>query len=407
MSTFVRLGLKRIIQNQALNNNFNQKNVTFIRTITSKTTRMSQEDVSKPSPWPYNEKGYNLFNYFFDKTTSRLDENSKIIVVEGPLAAGKSKCAKQLASELDMLYLPEANLDMMYINNYGFDQRKLDSELPESCISWDVMDFLRNPKHRHTLRFQLQQYVVKLSQYIDALAHVLSTGQGVILDRCVYSDFVFAEAMFSQGFISKLGIKKYYEFRDNTIGELLRPHLIIYLDIPVPKVLENIKKRGISYEQDSKALTPQYLSVMEKHYKQNYLKELSKHSELLVYDWTDAGDVEIVIEDIERIDFNKYDAQDTHLKDWDHKMEEDWASLRHKYADKKEILMNYCNIPCFEVPELVVDAEDANTYHNVIEEAPGNKFLPGYNTHLGDTGTIFKMSSPHRNTLPLRERRTS
>lgn len=60
-----------------------------------------------------------------------------------------------------MLYLPEANLDMMYINNYGFDQRKLDSELPESCISWDVMDFLRNPKHRHTLRFQLQQYVVK------------------------------------------------------------------------------------------------------------------------------------------------------------------------------------------------------------------------------------------------------
>lgn len=40
---------------------------------------------------------------------------------------------------------------------------------------------------------------------MDALAHLLSTGQGVVLDRCVYSDFVFAEAMASQGYISKAG----------------------------------------------------------------------------------------------------------------------------------------------------------------------------------------------------------
>lgn len=45
----------------------------------------------------------------------------------------------------------------------------------------------------------------RLSQYIDALAHLLSTGQGVILDRSVYSDFVFTEAMFSQGYLSQLG----------------------------------------------------------------------------------------------------------------------------------------------------------------------------------------------------------
>lgn len=50
--------------------------------------------------------------------------------------------------------------------------------------------------------------IFRLSQYIDALAHVLSTGQGVVLDRCVYSDFVFAEAMFSQNYISKKGISR-------------------------------------------------------------------------------------------------------------------------------------------------------------------------------------------------------
>lgn len=123
-----------------------------------------------------------------------------------------------------MLYLPEANMDMWYINHYGYDLRKLDEQLPESCRSFDVQDFLRNPKHKHSARMQLDQYYIKyiiidirklyidqliqnfrFSQYVDALAHLLSTGQGVILDRCVYSDYVFTEAMYSQGYLSRAG----------------------------------------------------------------------------------------------------------------------------------------------------------------------------------------------------------
>lgn len=68
--------------------------------------------------------------------------------------------------------------------------------------------------------------------------------------------------------------KKYYQFRDNTIIELLRPHLVIYLDVPVPKVIENINKRAISYEKNSQVLTPKYLQFMENIYKQKYLKQI-------------------------------------------------------------------------------------------------------------------------------------
>lgn len=68
--------------------------------------------------------------------------------------------------------------------------------------------------------------------------------------------------------------KKYYEYRRSTIEHLLRPHLIIYLDVPVPKVLENIQQRNISYEKNSPVFTQQYLDVMEKSYKQNYLKQM-------------------------------------------------------------------------------------------------------------------------------------
>lgn len=85
----------------------------------------------------------------------------KIIVVEGPVAAGKSKFAQELASDLDMLYVPEANLDLIYINQYGYDMRQLDDQLPASCKSFDVNNFLRNPTHTLTATFQLRMYTLR------------------------------------------------------------------------------------------------------------------------------------------------------------------------------------------------------------------------------------------------------
>jgi len=43
----------------------------------------------KPAPFPYKEKDYTMFNSMFDKTTSRFDENSKLIVLEGPVGIGE------------------------------------------------------------------------------------------------------------------------------------------------------------------------------------------------------------------------------------------------------------------------------------------------------------------------------
>lgn len=372
------------------------------RTITSKLDELPP----KPKPWNYNERSFNYFHYLYDKTTARLDENSKVIVVEGPVAAGKSKFAKEIAKSFGMLYYPEANLDMEYFTKYGYDLRKLDPLLPPDCRSFDVMDFLKNPTHKLVARMQIQQYIVKFSQYIDALAHILSTGQGVVLDRCVYSDFVFVEAMFKQKYLSRAAYKKYYEYRDNTLLELLRPHLVIYLDVPVPKVIENVQKRSISYEKNSTVLNEKYLGVMEQSYKHKYLKEISKHSELLVYDWSVEGDMEIVVEDIEAVDFTKYDYNAPKENDWSHDLEEDYAYLRHWYADKKIRYMTLCNIDDYSVPELIVDAEDARAYHTVMAEAPGEKYEQGYNSPMGDGGLLFKWSLPKRDTLPLRERRT-
>lgn len=56
----------------------------------------------------------------------------------------------------------------------------------------------------------------------------------------------------------------------------------------------------------------------------------SKHSELLVYDWSEEGDVEIVIEDMEEIDFTKYEDDDPKMGDWRFELEDDYAVARYK-----------------------------------------------------------------------------
>lgn len=55
----------------------------------------------------------------------------------------------------------------------------------------------------------------------------------------------------------------------------------------------------------------------------------SNHADLLVYDWSVEGDMEVVIEDIEAIDFNRFDDQDPQLKDWVYFLEEEWGLRRH------------------------------------------------------------------------------
>lgn len=77
------------------------------------------------------------------------------------MAAGKSKFAQELANDLDMLYVPEANLDLIYINPYGYDMRKLDDQLPTSCKSFDVNNFLRTPTNALSATFQLRMYQLR------------------------------------------------------------------------------------------------------------------------------------------------------------------------------------------------------------------------------------------------------
>ncbi|XP_068155485.1 NADH dehydrogenase [ubiquinone] 1 alpha subcomplex subunit 10, mitochondrial [Drosophila tropicalis] len=403
MTAVFRVGLVRLVSrgavasgpssNALLKAQTNALPAAFMQkcNISGKTMRGGPR-VPKAAPYPYKTKKYSVINAFFDKTSKRFDENSKVICVEGPVAAGKTKFAKELAEELDMQYFPAVDMDLIYINPYGYDMRQLDAQMPPSCRSFDVKNFCQDPNHDLAALFQIRMYMLRYSQYIDALQHIFSTGQGVVLERSPHSDFVFMETMFRQGYISRGARSVYNEIRQNTLGELLKPHLVIYLDLPVDAVQKQIKSRNVDYEVSSKVFSEAYLRDLETLYKQQYLKDISSHAELLIYDWTAGGETEVVVEDIERIDFDQHES-DPHNKkmlDWRFPLEAEWCEARIKYCHEKPDLMNYFNVPRYDVPELLRSADDSKVWRDVWFNAPGMKYRPGYNADMGDTGLLTK-----------------
>lgn len=86
---------------------------------------------------------------------------------------------------------------------------------------------------------------------------------------------------------------------------------------------------------------------------------------MLVYDWTSFGDIEVVVEDIERIDFERFDTQETQMRDWRFGKEWAWACARMKYTNDKQKIMSMFGVPRYDVPELTVDPYDAKKYREV------------------------------------------
>lgn len=86
-----------------------------------KALRDHEAVAAKPKPWNYEKWEFNLHRYvlFNDRTTLRLDENSKIVVVEGAHGVGKSKFAAELAEELGMKYVPQPKMDDIFLSPYG------------------------------------------------------------------------------------------------------------------------------------------------------------------------------------------------------------------------------------------------------------------------------------------------
>ncbi|CAK9818262.1 NADH dehydrogenase [ubiquinone] 1 alpha subcomplex subunit 10, mitochondrial [Anthophora plagiata] len=349
-----------------------------------------KEELPKPKPLPYWKTTYSTFKLRNDPTAYRYDENSKLIIVDGLPATGKTKVCEKLAEEFGLLYMPPPTHDEIYINAYGYDFRQLDPKLPIAVQSCDLKLFLKNPLHPQVPCFQLNWLYMRFEQYINAMLHVLATGQGVVLNRSIYSDIAFSDAMYNAGYLSKGVVTEFNVMKKNGLGSLLKPHLVIYLDSPPEVVQQNIKKRGNMDEINSKVFTTQYLLDMDKSYKEKCLTWLSPYTRILMYDWSKESNMSDVIMDIENLDLEEHEAQD---------MFEDWVFIENKdihilicECQNKHMMFSLIDQFTKETtltPELWYSPYDTKAYFELLETVESEKYEPGYNPIYGDK-VLFK-----------------
>ncbi|CAI5670805.1 unnamed protein product [Oreochromis niloticus] len=303
-----------------------------------------------------------------ERTTPRLKQYSKIISVDGNLASGKGALAQKLADKLGMLYMPEP--DTFYLDKMTGEKEPLPVDFNGMC---SLEKFYTDPKAAdgNSYRLQLWMYNMRLLQYSDAIEHLLTTGQGVILERSPFSDVVFLEAMFKQGYIRKECVQHYSEIKNISICEFLPPHLVIYVDLPAEEVQKKLKQSAKSYLQN---VPLPYLKSIEDGYKKTFLPKISETSELLAYDATQAQDVERVAEDIEYLKFEK--------GPW---VEQDDVSYHHMrmLVEDKQRVATLTHIPRF-LPEITIGAHDYDQKYYAYKSIPGKKYARGYNADVGD-----------------------
>ncbi|XP_058292747.1 NADH dehydrogenase [ubiquinone] 1 alpha subcomplex subunit 10, mitochondrial isoform X4 [Hylobates moloch] len=269
---------------------------------------------------------YGMWHFLLgDKASNRLTERSRVITVDGNICSGKGKLAKEIAEKLGFKHFPEAGIH--YPDSTTGDGKPLTADYSGNC---SLEKFYDDPRSNDGNSYRLQSwlYSSRLLQYSDALEHLLTTG-----------------------------VDHYNEVKSITICDYLPPHLVIYIDVPVPEVQRRIQKKGDPHEMK---ITSAYLQDIENAYKKTFLPEMSEKCEVLQYSAREAEDSTKVVEDIEYLRFEK--------GPWLKQDNRTLYHLRLLVQDKFEVL-NYTSVPIF-LPEITIGAYQTDRVLRQFREKP-------------------------------------
>jgi NADH dehydrogenase (ubiquinone) 1 alpha subcomplex subunit 10 len=362
--------------------------------INSRTSGNMEEPAK---PWNYKKYGYNYFLQVTEGTTKRFNDNTKVICVEGPPGLQKTKFAKELAEEFGMLYVPGSSMDDYYINSYGYDLRDLDWQFHlAKNISFDEKKFAQDPMGgpNGLDMMQLNLQTIRAYQYNNLLAHLFNTGQGVVTEKSPHSEYVFIEAAYKMGWIDKTSRIYFYKKRMQINQYMLRPNVIIYLDAPTDVVQAKLRERSKTthpWEANSPVFeNSAYLKMVYDDYMKNeYLKEAAVYSKVLTYNWSEEGDTEVVVEDVERLQLEYFDKYDKQQSDWRRYKEDGYSQLRRLYTLQEWVNHACHNIEYLDAENCMRTFEEEADFLRVACKLPGNMFAKGMNKELGESAPLF------------------
>jgi len=338
-----------------------------------------------PKPFPYEKRRYTIFDELMEDTRKRFNENSKIIVIEGNVGVGKNDFAKRIANNFDLKYIPAVNEEDIFCRRNNFDIRTVDDCLPENAKSYTLRSLFHdpNPTRGKAILLQYQFYFERyVSYYHKALLHLLSTGQGVVIVRSPWSDAVFADVLRQMGWITKPG----YEWYKDTVVKFsicyfLKPHITLYLDAPVDVCMQRAKAKG-GYEVDGANFTPDFLSLIEKNYKEKYLPSIRERTQVLEIDWAKVGDdldMDVITDEVADLNLDNCDS------DWNELSRNHFGQLRMDFQNKYGRYYGYANPTTpLHLKEIQYTEPERHLREQVIDQHPAMKWRGGFSKELGD-----------------------
>jgi NADH dehydrogenase (ubiquinone) 1 alpha subcomplex subunit 10 len=195
-----------------------------------------------------------------------------LIIVEGNISAGKSTLCTQLADQLGYALYLEPTLHNPFLERFYSDPAT------------------------YALPMQLWLLKQRYLTYVHALQLIMAPDnntKGVILDRSIYSDLVFAEKNREDGTISEEGFAYYMELRQKLLQGLPAPHVLLYLDVSAEECHRRI--HHVRQRSCEDGIPLEYLAGLDTYYKQMVsTMAAAGAADVQVIDWSKFGDADVV-----------------------------------------------------------------------------------------------------------------
>jgi deoxyadenosine/deoxycytidine kinase len=182
----------------------------------------------------------------------------KHIAIAGNIGAGKTTLTKMLAKHFKW----EPHFEDVDHNPY-------------------LSDFYED---MHRWSFNLQVYF--LNSRLQQLLEIRKGAETVIQDRTIYEDaFIFAPNLHDMGLMTQRDFDNYSKFFSTIQQMVSAPDLLIYLKAGIPKLVDQIQKRGRDYEENIRL---------------DYLKRLNTYYDKWIADYKDGP---LLVVEVDQMDF--------------------------------------------------------------------------------------------------------
>ena len=182
----------------------------------------------------------------------------KHIAIAGNIGAGKTTLTKMLAKHFKW----EPHFEDVDHNPYL-------SDFYEDMQRWS---------------FNLQVYF--LNSRLQQLLEIRNGAETVIQDRTIYEDaFIFAPNLHDMGLMTQRDFDNYSKFFSTIQQMVSAPDLLIYLKAGIPKLVDQIQKRGRDYEENIRL---------------EYLKRLNAYYDKWIADYKDGP---LLVVEVDHMDF--------------------------------------------------------------------------------------------------------